>query len=95
MSDIISAAAGTTPSNPNASTFAVQGGRIVDLPEFLPSLFRGEEAIERWAVANEPDRYAAACPNGIAGQNVITGYACAVFIAEFEDGWREAVAAVY
>lgn len=95
VTDIISNAAGTVPSNPNATTFTVHEGRIVDLPEFLPSLFRAEQAIELWAQDNEPGRYAQACPNGIAGQDVITGLSCARFIAEFVAGWKDAVAAAY
>lgn len=95
VTDIISAAAGRLPTNPNATTFAVRDGRVVDLPEFLPSLFLAEEAIEQWAVANEPERYATACPSGIAGQDVITGLSCAEFIAEFAEAWESAVAGAY
>lgn len=95
VTDIVSEAAGTTPSNPNATTFVVLEGRVVDLPEFLPSLFRGEEAIERWALENQRERYEAACPVGIAGQDVITGLACAEFVAEFAEEWAASVAAAY
>ncbi len=95
VTDIISTAAGRTPTNPNATTFAVRDGRVVDLPEFLPSLFLAEEAIEQWAIANAAERYAAACPSGIAGQDVITGLSCAEFIAESRESWESAVAAAY
>ena len=78
-------AAGRTPTNPNATTFTILDGRVIDLPEFLPSLFRAEEAIELWAVENQPERYARDCPLGIAGQDVITGLGCAELIAEFAD----------
>lgn len=92
VTDIIVEAAGATPTNPNATTFRVMEGRVIDLPEFLPSLFIAEDAIERWAEANEPAAYAAACPFGIAGQSVLDGRACAEFIAFHREAWAPLVA---
>ncbi len=95
VSDIITEAAGVNPTNPNATTFRVREGRVIDLPEFLPSLFLAEEAIEEWALDNEPDDYALACPFGIAGQDVIDGLACALFIAEHRESWAPGVGLAY
>ncbi len=94
VSDIIVDTAGIEPDNPNATTFRVSDGRVVRLPEFLPSSFLAETAIEEWAQAAQPDAYATACPNGIAGQSVIDGLPCATFIAEHQDEWTPAVEAV-
>ena len=91
VDDIITHAAGVTPTNPNATTFRVKDGRVIDLPEFLPSLFRAERAIEGWAIEALPTEYAQACPDGVAGQSVLVGASCARFIAEHLDDWRPLV----
>jgi hypothetical protein len=91
VTDLISEVSGRTVSNANASTFTVSGGFVVDLPEFLPSDFVAERAIEAWAEQHEPTAYRRACPDGIAGQSVVTGRRCAEFIAQHVDAWAGAV----
>ncbi len=92
VSDIVTRAAGIVATNPNQSTFTVLDGRIVDLPDFYPSSFRAEEAIEQWAQANLPGQYAAACPFGIAGQSPLETVSCARFVADNRAGWEPVLA---
>jgi hypothetical protein len=91
VTDIISDVSGRVITNANASTFSVLDGFIVDLPDFLPSDFIAESAIEAWAEASEAAAYRRACPEGIAGQSAITGRRCAEFIAAHVDDWSAAV----
>lgn len=92
VNDIITAATGVAATNPNQTSMAISDGRIVGAPQFLPSHFAAEEEIEKWAQREEPDSYRRACPEGIAGQNPITGLVCARFIATYQGEWAPFVA---
>ncbi len=94
VTDIITAAAGIVATNPNQTTVQVADGRVTGAPQFVPSSFLAEQAIEEWAQANVADAYASACPDGIAGQSPIDGLACAEFVAAHRDGWGPVVAAL-
>ncbi len=94
VTDIIVDAAGITATNPNQSTFQVAGGRVTALPQFIPSSFLAERAIEEWAATNAAESYDEACPDGIAGQSPVDGLACAQFIADNQSGWQPAVGAL-
>ncbi len=94
VTDIIVDAAGITATNPNQSTFQVAEGRVTALPQFIPSSFAAERAIEEWAATHAAESYDEACPDGIAGQSPIDGLACAQFIADNHTGWQPAVSAL-
>jgi hypothetical protein len=94
VTDIIVRAAGITATNPNASTFQILDGRVTGLPDFLPSSFLAERAVEEWAEADAPAAYRESCPDGIAGQSPIDGLDCARFIAEHREAWQPLVAAL-
>ncbi len=91
VTDMIVDAAGVVAENLNDSTFVVIGGRIARAPEWIPSSHVAEQAIEEWGMANDRRGYRAACPDGIAGQDVLTGLECARWIADSHPAWVEAV----
>lgn len=92
VTDIVTAAAGVPATNPNQTSMAMSDGRIVGAPQFLPSHFAAEREIEKWAQREEPENYRRACPEGIAGQNPITGLVCARFVATYQGEWAPFVA---
>ena len=91
VSDIVVEAAGVTPTNPNRTTLQVLDGRVTSLPQFIPSLFRAESAIEEWVQITFPDEYVVACPDGIAGQSPLDGLDCARFIVDHRADWTPIV----
>jgi hypothetical protein len=94
VTDMILDAAGVVATNANNSTFLVVDGLVTKPPQWLPSSHLAEQAIEEWGMANDRKQYRSACPDGIAGQDVITGLDCARWIADAHPAWVEAVQAV-
>jgi ketosteroid isomerase-like protein len=95
VSDIITMVVGAEPSNPNVSTFQVKDGRITALPEFIPSLFLAEEALEIWGAATYPNDYEEACPFGITNPLGIEDRSCAQFLVDHQGEWTDAVLEPY
>ncbi len=94
VTDIILDAAAVVATNLNQITFVVVDGIVVKVPQWLPSSHIAEQAVEEWGMMNDERRYRSACPNGIAGQEVVTGLDCARWIADTRAGWVEAVGAL-
>ncbi len=94
VTDIILDAASVVATNLNQITFVVVDGLVVKPPQWLPSSHLAEQAVEEWGMVNDERRYRSACPDGIAGQEVVTGLECARWIADTHPGWVEAVRAV-
>jgi len=95
VEDIITAVVGSEPTNPNATTFQVKSGRISSLPEFLPSLFVAEQALEQWGAAVHPAEYAEACPDGITSPFGVERRSCAQLLIDHVGEWTDAVLEPY
>jgi ketosteroid isomerase-like protein len=95
VEDIITSVVGSEPTNANATTFQVKNGRIASLPEFLPSLFVAEEALEQWGEGSHPAEYAEACPEGITSPLGVERRSCAQFLVDHRGEWNDAVLEPY
>jgi ketosteroid isomerase-like protein len=95
VEDIITSVVGSEPTNANATTFQVKNGRITSLPEFVPSLFLAEQALEQWGAAVHTAEYAAACPDGITSPFGVEERSCTQFLVDHEGEWTDAVLEPY